>query len=205
MAKKSVTSLELRKLIIKLHNEDKLSIGGSSKTVGKSKSVIHSISRKLEETGSCEAKKPAGRPRKTTASEDRWISNESKKDQFATATTISKRTNANFGIEISRYTISRRLNEMNLNNRIASIKLYISKKNKMSKWKFATEHVIWTEEKWDCVYFSDESKFNLFGCDGRRFVQHSCARNNIRLSALKAALDLEEEVWWCLAWFLLLV
>ena len=46
MAKKSVTSLELRKLIVKLCNEDKLSIGDISKTVGKSKSVIHSILRK---------------------------------------------------------------------------------------------------------------------------------------------------------------
>ena len=70
---KSVTSLELRKLIVKLRNEDKLSIGDISKTVGKSKSVIHSILRKLDETGSCEANKPISRPRKTTAKEDKWI------------------------------------------------------------------------------------------------------------------------------------
>ena len=62
MTKKSVTSLEL-----KLRKEDKLSTGNISKTVGKSKSVIHSILRKLEETGSCKAKKLPGRPRKTTA------------------------------------------------------------------------------------------------------------------------------------------
>ena len=43
----------------------------------------------------------------------------------------------------------------------------------MIQLKFATEHVIWTEEEWDCVQFSNESKFNLFGCDGRRFVQRS--------------------------------
>ena len=47
MVKKSVTSMELRKLNIKLCNEDKLSIGNITKTVGKSKSVIHSIFRKL--------------------------------------------------------------------------------------------------------------------------------------------------------------
>ena len=64
MAKKSMTSLELRKLIVKLHNEDKLLIGDISKTLGKSKSVIHSILRKFEDTGSCEAKKHPGRPRK---------------------------------------------------------------------------------------------------------------------------------------------
>ena len=43
----------------------------------------------------------------------------------------------------------------------------------MSQLKFATEHVIWTEGQWDCNHFSDESKFNLFGCDGRRFVRRS--------------------------------
>ena len=43
----------------------------------------------------------------------------------------------------------------------------------MNRLKFATEHVIWTEEQWVCVYFSDESKFNHFGCDGKRFIRHS--------------------------------
>ena len=75
MVTKSVTSLELRKLIVKLSKEDKLLIGDISKTVGKSKSVIYSILRKLEETRSCEAKKPPDRPWKTTVREDRWIGN----------------------------------------------------------------------------------------------------------------------------------
>ena len=56
-----------------------------SKTVGKSRSVIYSILRKFEETGSCEAKKPPDLPRKTSAREDTWNGNESKKDRFATA------------------------------------------------------------------------------------------------------------------------
>ena len=141
--------------------------------MGKSKSVIHSILRKHEETRSCEGKKPPGRPWKTTAREDRWIDNESKKDRFATAAAICKRANASLGIKISRHTISWRLNEINLNSRVASMKPYISKKNKMSRLKFATEHIIWTEEQWDCVHFNDESKFNLFGCERRRFIQHS--------------------------------
>ena len=67
MVKKSVTLLELRKLIVKLCNKDKLSIGDISKTAEKSKSIL----RKLEETGSCGAKNPSGRSRKTTAREDR--------------------------------------------------------------------------------------------------------------------------------------
>ena len=65
MVKQFMTSLELRKLIAKLRNADKFSIGDISKTVGKSKRVIHSILRKLEESGTCETqKKPPGRIRK---------------------------------------------------------------------------------------------------------------------------------------------
>ena len=117
--------------------------------MGKSKSVIHSILRKLEETGSCEAKKPPGRPRKTTAREDRWIVNESKKDQFVTATDTSKRANANLGIKISRHTISQRLNEINLNSRVTSIKPYISKKRQKQNEpiEICTEYIIWIEEQ----------------------------------------------------------
>ena len=81
---KSVISLELRKLRVKSRKEDKLSTGDISKTVEKSKSVIHCILRKLEETGSCEAKKPPGRPHKITIREDRGIGKESKKKWFAT-------------------------------------------------------------------------------------------------------------------------
>ena len=68
MAKKNLTSFEFKKLIVKLRNEDNLSIGDISKAVGKSKCV--SILRKLEETVSYKAKKLSGMQRETTARED---------------------------------------------------------------------------------------------------------------------------------------
>ena len=73
------------------------------------------------------------------------------------------------------------------------MKPYISKKTKMSRLKFTTEHVIRTEEQWDYVHFSNESKFNLFDLM-REGSFDSVLRNNIHLCALKAALNLEEEV-----------
>ena len=116
-----------------------------------------------------------------------------RKDRFVTATAISKRANANLGIKISRYIIFRRLHEINLNSRVATTNPSISKKNQLSRLKIATEHVIWTEEQWECIHFSDESKFNLFGWDGIRF--DAFQRNNIHLCALKATINVEEEVW----------
>ena len=50
-------------------------------------------------------------------------------------------------------------------------KPFISKKNQRVRFEFATEHFVWTEEQWNMVRFSDESKFNLFGSDRKRFVR----------------------------------
>ena len=48
MPKNALTSLEVRKLIVKLRNEDKHSIGEIANIDKKSKSVIHDILKKFE-------------------------------------------------------------------------------------------------------------------------------------------------------------
>ena len=47
----------------------------------------------------------------------------------------------------------------------------ISKKNQKARHGFANEHVVWTGDKWSRVHFSDESKYNVFGSDGQRYVR----------------------------------
>ena len=116
-----------------------------------------------------------------------WIGNESKKDKFATATAISKRANANLAIKILRYTFSWRW--------VTSTKPYISKKNKMSRLKFACA----------IVFISAMSQSLTCSIETREGSFDAILRNDIPLNALKAALNLEKEEWWCLAWFLLLV
>ena len=63
--------------------------------------------------------------------------------------------------------------------RIPCRKPLISKKNQNVRLDFATEHIVWTEEQWNMVHFSDKSKFNLLGSDGKRFVRR---KNGERLS-----------------------
>ena len=93
-----------------------------------------------------------------------------KKDQFA----AEKRANANLGIKISRHTITQRLNEINLNSRVASTKPYISKKNQMSWLKFATEHIISVMSlSLTCSVVTGEGSFD------------AVLRNNIHFSAQK--------------------
>ena len=63
--------------------------------------------------------------------------------------------------------------------RIPYRKPLISKKNQKVRLDFATEHIMWTEEQWNMVHFSDESKLNLFGSNDKRFVRR---KNGKRLS-----------------------
>ena len=66
-------------------------------------------------------------------------------------------------------TVSRRFNKEKLVARNPCHKLLILKKNHKVRRDFATEHILCTEEQWNMVYFSDESKFSLFGSVGKRF------------------------------------
>ena len=47
----------------------------------------------------------------------------------------------------------------------------ISKKNQKVCLDFDTGHIVWIEEQWNMVHFSDESKFDFFRFDGKSFVR----------------------------------
>ncbi|KAK6741449.1 hypothetical protein RB195_009357 [Necator americanus] len=56
-------------------------------------------------------------------------------------------------------------------------KSLISKKNRAAPItshacvKWAKEHISWTRQQWNKVLFSDESKFNVMGSDGTKYVR----------------------------------
>ena len=51
----------------------------------------------------------------------------------------------------------------------------ISKKNQKFHLDFATQHILRTEEQWNMVHFSDESKLNLFLYNCKRLVRRENA------------------------------
>lgn len=57
----------------------------------------------------------------------------------------------------------------NLKSHYAARKPFISPKNRLARLKWAKEHVDWTDEQWDNVFWSDESPFH-YKCQGRKRV-----------------------------------
>ena len=91
-----------------------------------------------------------------------------KKDRFKTVAAISWEMSIQ---PLSRKTVSRHFVEQQLLARASVVKPLMSSKNKKCRLAFANEHVLWSQEKWQTVHFSDESKFLLIGSDGKTYVR----------------------------------
>ncbi|GFX25987.1 transposable element Tcb1 transposase [Trichonephila clavipes] len=83
---------------------------------------------------------------------------------------IAASTSNTLGRSVSAETVRRVLRKAGYNGRVARKKPLIGKKNRVKRLKFAKEHILKPQQFWNEVIFSDESKFNIFGSDGRRMV-----------------------------------
>ncbi|KAK6755720.1 hypothetical protein RB195_014235 [Necator americanus] len=72
-------------------------------------------------------------------------------------------------------TVRRRLQDAGLKASCKK-KPLISKKNCVARVKWAKEHIGWTRQQWNKVPFSDESKFNLMGSDGIKYVRRPAGK-----------------------------
>ena len=159
----------MRQAILKLHKE-KHTIIEISEKVKRSKSIVDRVVKSYNNTGKIVSAFKTGRPRKTSAREDRIMQRMSLKERFKSCTEIKRVMNSTSCVNASRQTVSRRLQEIGMFNRTPRKKPLVSSKNK-KRLEFANRYVIWTYENWAKVFFSDESKFSLFGNDGKNNVK----------------------------------
>ena len=113
----------------------------------------------------------SGRPRKTTVRVHTIIKRKFTKDVKKIASVISQELRNESLANVSRSTASRRLHDTILFGHVSVKKPLISKKNQKARLTFAQKYQHWTPKEWSKVLFSDESKFNLFGSDGKKYVR----------------------------------
>lgn len=139
--------------------------------MGISKTAVFQALKHVKEYGTFHNKIRARKQRKTTKKLDRRIGRLSGSDRFRTAVDIHAEISPNLEVPISVHTVRRRLCEFGLNGRIARKKPYVSEKNRKARLAFAKAHIDWTPEQWSKVIFTDESKFNRMGSDGRTYIR----------------------------------
>ncbi|GFY13649.1 transposable element Tcb2 transposase [Trichonephila clavipes] len=99
---------------------------------------------------------------------ERRVIHQVKTDPKIRAPKIAASTSNTLGRSVSAETVRRVLRKAGYNGRVARKKPLIGKRNRVKRLKFTKEHILKPQQFWNEVIFSDESKFNIFGSDGRR-------------------------------------
>ncbi|GFY21553.1 transposable element Tc1 transposase [Trichonephila clavipes] len=160
------TTIEERKLVIKLSNEGK-SQRNIAKVVGRSVNCIQKILQKFKKTGMLANNEERGRKKIMNSITERRVIHQVKIDPKISAPKIAASTSNTLGRSVSAETVRKKAG---YNGRVARKKPLIGKRNRVKRLKFAKGHILKPQQFWNEVIFSDESKFNIFGSDGRCMV-----------------------------------
>jgi len=169
VAKKSELSAFVRNQIVFLRKR-----GESYREIGKtlklSFSTVRHVIKKYEETNSTKNRRRSGRPKALTVREQRNIIKEAIKNPFVSAQSLSADIATSSGKTVSAQTVRNVLHSAKIYGRAARKKPFINDKNRQKRLGFAKAYINKPMEFWKNVIFSDESKYNIFGSDGKKFV-----------------------------------
>ena len=110
-----------------------------------------------------------GRPRKLTAREERLLVRKISSGEWPTAVSAQQHLENEYGINITARSIQYTLRRNGLKGRARRKKPLLGKKHRRRRYDFALRYRKWNLEHWKHVIWSDESKFSIFGSDGRQY------------------------------------
>lgn len=134
---------------------------------GVSPSMISKLKAKFRDTGDVKDRPRSGRPRKTTAAEDRYIIMAALRNRRLSAKTLQARHTRRYGNRVSDQTIRNRLHEANLHSRKPARKPKMTPLHRLARLRWCRQHRGWNLNRWRNVMFSDEARFCLRKLDGR--------------------------------------
>lgn len=166
MAPRKETTIAERNIIIRLHNETK-SLAEISRIVGRARSTVQSIIKRYGINKTNKNAPRSGRKCKLNVYDERSVVRLIKKNPRLSAPKICTALAVDTGKTVSPSTIRRTLKKGGYNGRVARRKYFVSKVNKIKRLEFAKQYEHHDMNYWKKVIFTDESKYNIFGSDGR--------------------------------------
>ncbi|MBS0032906.1 MAG: transposase [Candidatus Baumannia cicadellinicola] len=151
-----------------------IEVGVSQRDVGRrlgvSQSVISRLWNQHQELGTLRRRPGQGRSRSTTHIEDRFLRVNELRNRFLTARELQNDLSQATGNRVSDQTVRNRLLEAGLRSKRPVRVPRLTARHKRARLQFARDHRRWQLRQWRKVMFSDESKFTIFGNDGRARV-----------------------------------
>ena len=140
------------------------SMRAAAKAAGVSPDTASRIAKELGIDGS---NSKNGRPSLLTEADRRLVARKITSGQVDTAVDATKMLKQDLGISVSAQTVRNALKDVGMVAKHKVKKPAISSKNRLKRLAFARTHKDWTVEDWRRVIWSDESKINRLGSDGR--------------------------------------
>jgi transposase len=161
--------IAIRKLVVQLR-EDGNSFRNIAQIIKKSHSTVQYIINRYNETGSFEDRKRTGRPQKLKPNQKRAILRTVVMEPKTSAPKLAGMIDTEYNVKVVPQTIRNVIRNAGYKGCVARKKPFISQINKKKRLDFAKAHINKGNDFWKSVLFSDESKFNIFGSDGRVMV-----------------------------------
>lgn len=140
--------------------------------------------------------------RKTTVRIDRKIVRLSKANPKLSAVEINRQINDELDAPISNRTVARRLVEAGLHGRSVRKKPLVTAVQRKRRVEFALRHLEWRDAEWKFILWSDETKINRVGSDGKMYVRrpNGCAFDPRYVSPVVKHGGGSIMVWACFSW-----
>ncbi|GFX90576.1 transposable element Tc1 transposase [Trichonephila clavipes] len=169
MGPRGQTSIDVKKFILRLFKKG-ISYREIAKIVGRSHSCVQKIIGRFKSDGLIENK--SGRGRKSILSDvaKRKVLKDIKIDPKLSVVKLAAETSRIIGRCVSAETVRKLIRHAGYSSLVAKKKHFINLQNQKKRLEFTKTHQLKTDNFWKKVIFSDESKFNFFGSDGRRTV-----------------------------------
>lgn len=158
-----------KEVIVVLHKQGK-SLRQIAKEVKKPFRTVHYVIGKYKQYNSVENKARSGRPKILSNRDERQILSEVAKNPRISARTLAIHIESSSGKIVCAETVRKVLRKSNYHGRVARKKPFISEANRAKRVQYANSFKDKPLEFWRKVLFTDESKFNVFGSDGRQIV-----------------------------------
>lgn len=131
------------------------------------RATIYSLCNRLQQTGSTSDRPRPGAARVTSRADDQRIRLLHLRNRQQTATRTCQEV---FRGRISPQTIRNRLRHYGLRSRRPYVGPVLRQRHRIARVNWSQQHAHWTQQRWNRVLFTDESRFNVSFGDGRTRV-----------------------------------
>ncbi|EIE89009.1 hypothetical protein RO3G_13720 [Rhizopus delemar RA 99-880] len=111
-----------------------------------------------------------GRPKALTKREQQHLVRAVTVDGLENAVQAQQSLEQNLGKSVSVNTVRRALRDAGLVSFVRPKKPLINERNRKKRLQWARQHIDWTVNDWMNVIWSDETKVNRFGSDGKSYA-----------------------------------